>query len=79
MSGAYRRRNFRNKKEIDQRKNRKLNIKLRTFLDKLGYKRRNSLLIDKVNQCLEKNSLALLVKRADTDWSTIRHRRKNNI
>ncbi|WP_168714366.1 DEAD/DEAH box helicase family protein [Niallia nealsonii] len=59
------------KNEINQRKNKKLNIKLRTFLGKLGYKRRNSLLIDKINQCLEKNSLAVLVRRQDTDWSQL--------
>lgn len=59
------------KEEIGQRKNRKLNMKLRTFLDQLGYKRRNSLLIDKVNQCLDKNSLAIIVKKEDLDWSQL--------
>lgn len=59
------------KKEINRRKNRKLNIKLRTFLNKLGYKRRNSLLINKINQCLEKNELTILLKREDIDWSQL--------
>jgi ATP-dependent helicase IRC3 len=59
------------KKEIFERKNKKMNIKLRTFLDKFGYKRRNPLLISRVNQCLEENNLAILLKRDDLDWTQL--------
>ena len=57
------------KKEINLRKNKKLNIKLRTFLDKFGYKRRTALLMDKVSQCLEKNNIGVYAKREENwEW-----------
>lgn len=60
------------KKEINLRKNKKYNIKLRTFLDKLGYKRRNSVLMERVNQELEKNSIVVYAKREERwDWKDL--------
>lgn len=57
------------KKEINLRKNKKLNIKLRTFLNKFGYKRRTALLMDKVSQCLEKNNIGVYAKREENwEW-----------
>lgn len=58
--------------EISLRKSQKYNIKLRTFLDKLGYKRRNSVLMEKVNQALEKNNIVVYAKRKENwDWADL--------
>jgi superfamily II DNA or RNA helicase len=59
------------KKEVSQRKYKKTTIKLRTFLDKLGYKRRNPALIDKLNNHLKEQNLVIVLKKEDTDWTQI--------
>lgn len=60
------------KQEISERKNKKQNMKIRTFIERFGYKRRNSLWIDKINELLEKNSIIVHTKKAeDSNWASL--------
>lgn len=58
------------KEEINKRQNKKYNIKLRTFLKQLGYKKRNAVMIGKVNQYLTKHNIMMHVRK-ECDWSEL--------